>query len=102
MAECLASHLSLHSGTSRIVAALTVTSWLHATQQDHPSLGPSAAPPPAPAVPQDIVQALFGALAAPAVAVTPEGVIHPYAELAAMYSAMQQHAQVKQMLCPTY
>ncbi len=98
IADSLLHHLQRHSATSRIISALTVTSWLHASDQLQPPSHTSSASPQAAStalsVPSDVVQALFGALAAPAVLVTAEGVIQPYAELTAMYSAMQQHAQV--------
>ena len=98
----LLRHLRLHCATSRITSALTVTAWLHALQHGsrHP---PTPAPdspsgstpsPQSPTVPQDVVQALFGCLAQPAVAVTAEGTIQPYAELTSVYSAMQTQAQV--------
>lgn len=96
--DSLVRHLQRHSATSRIISALTITSWLHASDQLqlHPytkSATPQAASA-ALSVPSDVVQALFGALAAPAVLVSTEGIIQPYTELTAMYSAMQQHAQV--------
>ena len=97
VAGCLLRHLTPHSATSRIVAALTVTSWLHVSAQAQPPAEPHAtpvSPQPEPVVPQNLVQALFESLAAPSVTVTAEGVIQPYTELSAMYSAMQQHAQV--------
>lgn len=100
IADSLLRHIQLHSATSRIIAALTITSWLHASQQhQNPSDLPQDETTPQPAsaaasVPQNVVQALFGSLAVPAVGVTAEGAIQPYAELSAMYSAMQQHAQV--------
>ena len=98
IADSLVRHLQRHSATSRIISALTITSWLHASDQlqlrPHTnSASPQAASTALP-VPSDVFQALFGALAAPAVLVTAEGVIQPYAELTAMYSVMQQHAQV--------
>ena len=96
IADSLVRHLQRHSATSRIISALTITSWLHASDQlQLPPHANSASPQAAStalSVPSDVVQALFGALAAPAVLVS--GVIQPYAELTAMYSAMQQHAQV--------
>ena len=103
VAEPLLRHLKLHSATSRITAALTVTAWLHALQQQGglpPSSSTSSLPPgptptpQAPSVPQDIVLALFGCLAQPAAVVTAEAAIQPYAELAPVYSAMQKQAQV--------
>jgi len=74
-------------------------------QQHQPPPDPSGVPLPTPAalpVPQDIVQGLFASLAVPAVLVTAEGVIQPYTELTAMYSAMQQHAQVSSMSKAVY
>ena len=100
VAEPLLHHLRLHSATSRITAALTVTAWLHARQPPTPpdpdptSSLPPASDPEAASVPQDIVLALFGCLAQPAVAVTAEGAIQPYSELGALYSTMQKQAQV--------
>lgn len=100
VAEPLLRHLKLHSATSRITAALTVTAWLHARQQTPPpdlsttSSLPPASDPEASSVPQDIVLALFGCLAQPAVAVTAEGATQPYSELSAVYSTMQKQAQV--------
>ena len=98
MADSLLSHLQLHSATSRITSALTVTAWLHALQEGRPPDGavPTA---PGPCIPQDIVQALLVCLAHQAVLVTAEGAIQPYAELSAMYSAMQKQAQVCDHLC---
>lgn len=100
--ESLLRHLKLHSATSRITAALTVTAWIHASQQashhpaaSTPDLTPGSTPSPqASSVPQDIVLALFECLAQPAVMVTAEGAIQPYAELSAVYSSMQEQAQV--------
>lgn len=100
VAEPLLRHLRLHSATSRITAALTVTAWLHAPQQTPPpdldptSSLPPASDPEASSVPQDIVLALFGCLAQPAVAVTAEGAIQPYSELSTLYCTMQKQAQV--------
>lgn len=100
----LLRHLTLHCATSRITSALTVTAWLHALQQGsrpQPTTAPdppSGSPPSPSAVPPDIVQALFGCLAQPAVVVTAEGAIQPYAELTTVYSAMQTQAQVLNML----
>lgn len=86
-------HLQLHSATSRIISALTVTAWLHALQEGSPQTGPVSTAPML-SIPQDIVQALLSCLAQQAVLVTAEGAIQPYAELSAMYSAMQKQAQV--------
>lgn len=102
VADPLLRHLKLHSATSRITSALTVTAWLHALRQGSlppptptPDLSPGAGPSPqSSSVPQDVVLALFGCLAQPAVVVTVEGVIQPYTELATVYSAMQKQAQV--------
>ncbi|DBA67496.1 TPA: hypothetical protein ACH3X2_001776 [Trebouxia sp. C0005] len=103
IADSLVHHLQRHSATSRIISALTVTSWLHASEQlQSPPHANSASPQAAStalSVPSDVVQALFGALAAPAVLVSAEGAIQPYAELTVMYSAMQQHAQVVVQQC---
>lgn len=96
-------HLKLHSATSRITAGLTVTAWLHTSQQashppsgSTPNLTPGSTPSPqASSVPRDIVLALLGCLAQPAVVVTAEGAIQPYAELSAVYSSMQKQAQVE-------
>ena len=96
----LLRHLKQHSATCRITSALTITAWLHASQeQDCQLAGPQATPAGA-VIPQPVSQALFGCLAEPAVAVTAEGTLHPYAELASMYSAMQTQAQVC-IFCPT-
>ena len=96
--DSLVRHLQRHSATSCIISALTITSWLHAADHCQLSFHANSASPQAASaalsVPSDVVQALFGALAAPAVLVTAEGVVQSYAELTAMYSAMQQHAQV--------
>ena len=93
----LLRHLCLHSATSRITAALTVTAWLHALQEGRPSSDPPETAP-APSLPADIVQALSGCLTQQAVVVTAEGAIQPYTELTAMYTVMQKQAQV----CPQH
>lgn len=91
-------HLGTHSATSKIIAALTAASWLHAsggTPQTDPSDPPLAAPPSATStVSQEVVQALLASLALPAVMVSAEGAIQCYSELSGVYSTMQQHAQV--------
>lgn len=93
VADSVLHHLKLHSATSRITSALTVTAWLHAAQAGTILLQPVPSKPAA-SLPQDIVQTLFACLSDQAVLVTPEGGVQPYTELTAMYSAMQQQAQV--------